>query len=92
MGVWSDTLTSPCSLAGILQDGRRYVQYKVILSTSNPDSTSILNDVIISWNPLGIGGDPHTTEYLLIGAEPNPASDFARICDFTVVQRFVLIE
>ena len=74
MGVWSDTLTSPCPLAGILQDGRRYVQYRVILSTSDPDTTSVLNDVTISWNPVGIGDDPRVTEYLLFGAEPNPVS------------------
>ncbi len=83
MGVWSDTLTSPCSLAGILQDGRRYVQYRVILSTSDPDSTSILNDVTISWNPVGIGDDPYETEYILFGAEPNPASGSVSI-GFTV--------
>ena len=79
MGVWSDTLTSPCSLAGILQDGRRYVQYRVILSTSDPDSTPILNDVTISWNPVGIGDDPHVPEHVLFGAEPNPAYGYVTI-------------
>ena len=79
MGVWSDTLTSPCSLAGILQDGRRYVQYRVILNSSDPDTTPVLNDVTISWNPVGVGEEPDIAGYVLFGAEPNPASDFVRI-------------
>ncbi|RKZ07710.1 hypothetical protein DRQ25_10905 [Candidatus Fermentibacteria bacterium] len=79
MGVWSDTLTSPCSLAGILQDGRRYVQYRVILNSSDPDTTPVLNDVTISWNPVGVGEELDIDEYFLFGAEPNPASDFVRI-------------
>ncbi len=80
MGVWSDTLTSPCSLAGILQDGRRYVQYRVILNSSDPDTTPVLNDVTISWNPVGVGDEPDLTEYVLFGTEPNPASEFVKIC------------
>ncbi len=74
MGVWSDTLLAPCFLEGILTDGDQFVQYRAILETSNPDSTSKLHDVTITWNPLGVGDDPHVTEYLLFGAEPNPAN------------------
>ncbi len=74
MGVWSDTLTSACSLAGILNDGDSYVQYRVILETSNPDSTPTLNDVTITWSLLGLLDDPQVSEYLLYGAEPNPSS------------------
>ncbi len=73
MGAWSDILTSPCPLEGILNDGDRYVQYRNILSTSNPDTTPLLNDVTITWDPLGVGDDPQATEYLLHGAKPNPA-------------------
>ncbi len=73
MGIWSDTLTSPSVLIGLLNDGDRYVQYRAILSTSDPDTTSILNDITISWDQLGIGDEPQVTEYLLFGAEPNPA-------------------
>ncbi len=80
MGSWSTSLTSPCLLEGILNDGDRYVQYRNILSTSDPDSTPILNDVLITWYPLGIGDNPQVTEYLLFGAEPNPACGTVRIC------------
>ena len=79
MGAWSVILTSPCTLTGILNDGDRYVQYLVILSTSDPDTTSILHDVTITWDPLGVGDDPHVTEYLLFGAEPNPACGYVSI-------------
>jgi len=80
MGGWSDPLTSPCLLEGILNDGDRYVQYRNILSTSDPDTTPVLNDVMITWDPLGVGDDPQVTEYLLFGAEPNPACGTVSIC------------
>lgn len=57
MGAWSDTLTSACLLTGLLNDGDRFVQYRAILNTSDPDTTSILNDITILWDPLGIGDD-----------------------------------
>ncbi len=79
MGVWSDTLTSPCVLAGLLHDGDRYMQYRAILSTSDPDTTSILKDITVSWDQLGIGDEPQVTEYLLFGAEPNPAIESVSI-------------
>jgi len=73
MGAWSDTLIIPCMLNGILNYGDRYVQYRAILSTSDPDTTPILNDVMITWDPQGVEVEPQVTEYLLFGAEPNPA-------------------
>ena len=74
MGPWSDTLTSPCALSGILINGDRYMQYRAILSTSDPDTTSMLDEVLITWNPLGVEGNPQVTEFLLLGADPNPSS------------------
>lgn len=43
MGPWSDTLTIPCSLDGILTDGDSLFQYKTIFTTSDPDSTPVLS-------------------------------------------------
>ncbi|MCK5117513.1 MAG: T9SS type A sorting domain-containing protein [Candidatus Aegiribacteria sp.] len=71
MGEWSDTLYSPCSLEGVLDDGDRYVQYRAILGTTDPDTTPILNDVTISWNPLGIEGNART-DIQLLSVSPNP--------------------
>lgn len=48
MGAWSSTLTSPGSLSGILDDGDRYFQYRVTLSTTDTDSTPTLHDVNVS--------------------------------------------
>jgi hypothetical protein len=74
MGTWSDTLTSPGSLTGILADGDRYVQYKAILDTTDPANMPVLEDITISWDDLGTGDDPPADEYLLVGADPNPSS------------------
>ena len=79
MGDWSGTLASPCALAGILTDGDRFVQYRAILNTTDPDATPLLSDITISWNPLGIEGGPQPTDYLLLGAEPNPARGMVQI-------------
>jgi len=83
LGDWSDTLSAPCALTGILEDCDHYLQYRVILESADPGSTPVLEDVTISWNPLGIGGGPEITESLLRGAEPNPSSG-------TVTLRFVV--
>lgn len=76
MGTWSDTLWNPCSLEGILTDGDRYIQYRVILSTANPDTAPIFNDVTISWNLLGIGETAEliTPETGLLPISPNPVT------------------
>ncbi len=76
MGTWSDTLLSPCSLEWILNDYDSYFQYRAILATSNPDTTPTLNDVTISWNPLGIGetAEPIPPGTELLPISPNPSS------------------
>ena len=73
MGPWSDTLHVPCSLEGILTDGEQYVQYMVILETSDPDITPILHEVMLSWNPLGIPGDTGPDSFELLPFYPNPS-------------------
>ena len=73
MGPWSDTLYLPCSLEGILTDGEQYVQYMVILKTSNPDATPTLYDVMLTWDPLGISGDTGPFSFELLPFYPNPA-------------------
>jgi len=79
MGDWSSVTASPTPLEGVLDDSARYVQYRVILGTSDPELTPRLHEVSISWNPLGITGEPQITAYSLRGAEPNPASGAAAI-------------
>lgn len=74
MGAWSDTLYSPCSLNGILDEDDSFFQYKVILETFDSSITPVLEDVTITWNPLGIeGGEPVVLR--LLPFAPNPSSD-----------------
>ena len=74
MGAWSDTLFTPCNLFGILDENDSYFQYKAILQTSDPSVTPILEDLTITWDPLGIeGGEPFS--FQLLPLAPNPVSD-----------------
>ena len=75
MGPWSDTLIIPCSLDGILADGDSLFQYKVIFTTSDPDSTPVLGNVTVTWDMEGIEHEPGTESYALslYGARSNPA-------------------
>jgi hypothetical protein len=73
MGTWSDTLNMPCRLEGILTDGEQYVQYKVILETSDPDITPTLCEVMLTWDPLGISGDTGPDSFELLPFYPNPS-------------------
>lgn len=80
MGPWSDTLYTPCSLQGILTDGHRYVQYRAILLSEATDTTCILLDVTLNWNPLGMSEDPEgTTSALLLPFRRNPSVNTAVI-------------
>ena len=74
MGEWSDTLTIPSLLTGILADGDRYVQYRAILKTSDPSGTPILNDITITWDPMGIESGENPEVISLLPFAPNPAA------------------
>ncbi len=51
MGSWSDTVFSPdTTLAGILSDSTRYLQYRVMLSSSDPGNSPVVNDVLFSYS------------------------------------------
>jgi hypothetical protein len=73
MGAWSDTLTAPCSLHGLLSDNSSYVQYRPIFETADPDTTPTLLDVTVTWDPLGIGDFGSPEGYFLSPMTPNPA-------------------
>ncbi len=73
MRDWSDTLSAPGNLQGILTEGDRFLQYKTILSTSDPFLTPQLEEVTISWGPSGVG-EQGTLNPWLTGPSPNPVS------------------
>jgi len=76
MGAWSDTLSIPCLLQGILTDGDQYVQYRVILETSDPDTTPVLFDLTLTWDPVSIGDttEPIPPAIALLPIAPNPTA------------------
>ena len=79
MGAWSDTLYSPCSLSGILNEYDSFFQYKVILETSDSSVTPVLDDITITWNPVGInGGDANALQLLSVVPNPTSGSPVAR--------------
>ncbi|MCK5787352.1 MAG: T9SS type A sorting domain-containing protein [Candidatus Sabulitectum sp.] len=76
MGVWSDTLSSPSDLEGILIDDDSYFQYRAIMETAYHGFTPILNDVTISWDPVSIGEttEPISPAIALLPISPNPSA------------------
>ncbi len=75
MGAWSVELSNPAILDGMLE---RYVQYRFALTTTDADSSPLLDDISLTWTPItGIGdGDPggvqSPTGCELHGNVPNP--------------------
>jgi hypothetical protein len=73
-GTWSDSLTSPCSLVGIVQNGDSNIQYRVIFSRPNTGLNPYVSDVTISWNPVSVGdaAEPVPMATDLLPFVPNP--------------------
>ncbi len=81
MGAWSDTVYSPdTSLAGILADSTRYLQYKAILRTSNSAISPELFDVAFSYSQVGIeeSSSSEVTTWSLHATE-NPSYGFISV-------------
>jgi len=72
MGDWSDTLTTPGPLLGLLEEGDRYVQYRTVLETERPTVTPLLYDITVHWSDLGVGCC-HPGEDILLRVAPNPS-------------------
>jgi len=101
MGTWSDTLWAPTSLHGLLADNSSYFQYRAILNTANPDATPSLQDVTITWDPLGTGEGGIPLSFELLPVTPNPctgspsvvyglpAASFVEVSVFDVYGRLV---
>jgi len=82
MGAWSDTLTAPCTLEGILSDEDNYFQYRLILSTTDSFLSPVLHDVAVGWEPFTgthEGSRVEVSTYSLYGAQPNPALGHATL-------------
>ncbi|OPX28324.1 MAG: hypothetical protein B1H09_08005 [Gemmatimonadaceae bacterium 4484_173] len=74
MGLWTDTLYTPCSLEGILEPGDDYIQYRVVMSTSNLEVTPTLEDISISWEPMEGIGEEASADQIPLVLHPIPFS------------------
>lgn len=73
MGPWSDTLYAAVSLDSILSPAR-YFQYRTMLQSEVPESTPVLEEVSVSWDPLGASGEETGHFPALLPLRPNPAA------------------
>ena len=87
MPEWSDTLWNPCSLEGILPDDYHFVQYRVVMDTSDPSLTPVLYDITLSWNENGVEDQevPFIRSIEFLPFSPNPVNG-------RPVARFSLVE
>jgi hypothetical protein len=79
MGDWSSNIATPGTLENYLNDGDRYVQYRVMLETTDPGLSPILWDVTISWTELGIDEERNFTTQSVIQLLPNHPNPFHQI-------------
>jgi len=83
MGLWSDDITVPGSLEGLLNDGDRYVQYNVRFESVNPEVSPVLEEVTLSWNGfVGIDDENQSinlSDFQLLQNYPNPFNGSTQI-------------
>jgi hypothetical protein len=77
MGPWSDSLQTPVSLEGILEDGMRYLQYRINLRSLSHSATPVVDGISVSWNMMGVEGDISNSQWISLVS--NPASGSAVI-------------
>lgn len=76
MGAWSDTVfTTITNLTNILADTTGFLQYRVILQTTDTGETPVLNDVAVAYTTYVSIGDNNTYEVTDWGLAPaaNPS-------------------
>jgi hypothetical protein len=72
MGSWSDWLSAPTLLAGLLEPTDRYIQYRLELTSTSSWITPLLNDITFLWSVTGIEGEAEQAEPLLLnGSNPS---------------------
>ncbi len=72
MGVWSDTVFAvSSSLEGILEDSTDYLQYRVILQSTDPGVSPVVNQVEFSFSGVPAGVEPSNNHFSVV-PETNP--------------------
>lgn len=69
LGLWSGDITSPGDLPGSIE---RYIQYKALLETSNPDKSPILSDLTLNLTQSGVDDPWSDLPECRLAAYPNP--------------------
>ena len=72
MGDWSSVLTTPGSIAGLLQDGDSYLQYRLVMTTGASGLLPSLHDISFTFDPLGIGEGGEPPSSFGIALKDNP--------------------
>jgi hypothetical protein len=78
MGNWSINITTPGALGNYLNDGDRYVQYRVMLASTDPGVSPTLHDVTLSWTELGVNEERNLTTLSVVELLPNHPNPFSR--------------
>jgi hypothetical protein len=53
-------------------DNTSYFQYRAVLRTTNTAVSPVLNEVTVTWTPLGIAGGDAPAAFELLPVTPNP--------------------
>ena len=67
MGAWSDTVFTSTGLSDILVDFTDYLQYRVILQSTDPQITPVLNDISFTYTTYVGVADDNTGEVVFWG-------------------------
>jgi hypothetical protein len=78
MGSWSENIPAPGNVDAYLNDGDRYMQYRVILETDSSCLSPAFADITIGWSPTaGIDGRQTSDQPSFIKLLPNSPNPFS---------------
>ena len=93
MGAWSDTIFTACAvLSDILADSTQYLQYRVILETSDFLKTPVLDDLIFSYTVLVGVGEISSSEVTSWAFLPNENPSHGNLSILIIVPEQGMVE
>lgn len=71
LGEWSVTLTEPGSLAGLLQEGADYLQYRLVMTAGPSGLQPEMHEIAFGYDPTGLeGGDAPSEPEITLPSNP----------------------